>query len=112
MASISQSLSPFELPPSPFSPDSIFYKPQIFVLDPLIVRTQTNFLFFVGYLEGVDPSKQKHIECLHLSTRGYGGLSLFPDTHLKESDDQTGAIFFEHLLSGDNIVIVNTRYII
>ena len=34
VASFSQSMSPFELLPSPFRPDFVFYKPRFFVCDP------------------------------------------------------------------------------
>ena len=107
VASFSQSMSPFELLPNPFSPNSIFVKSNIFVFDPHFSNGNFIFDFLAGTLRGADPSNHQRIECLYLLPRGYGGSISYHKSKSIGVRSPNGRHFFEHLLYEDNILYEN-----
>ena len=110
VASFSQSTSPFELLPSPFSLNFIFYKPQMSIFGPLPFERKPIFCL-AGPQRGQTHLNRSISNASIYKLGGMGGLALFPDPNLQESDVQMGVIFFEILLYGDNILYERNMYI-
>ena len=107
VASFSQSISPFELLPIPFSPDLIFFENYFFQFPTPLFKRKHIFVFFWRVLRGGQTHLIISISNASIFCLGGMGVYLFSQMQSYRNPVTKRASLFEHMLYGDNLLYEN-----